>query len=133
MLLFVCAGNSTNSNSKADGNGISDHQHGEKPKPYVCTVCDKRFITKTHMIAHMKRHTGEKYSCTQCEKCFSSQRGLSYHKNIHTDKYKCTECGICCQSSKYLAIHRQSHSGEKPFECSAVSYTHLTLPTIYSV
>jgi len=117
----VYAGNSINSNSKADGSSISDHPPAVKLRPYVCTVCDKRFITKTHMTAHISRHTGQKYSCTLCEKCFASQSTLSQHKNIHTGKYKCTECGECWQSSTHLARHRRSHSGEKPFECSVCS------------
>ena len=110
-----------NSARQADGNGINDNPHCVKQRPYVCTVCDKRFITKAHMTAHMNRHTGQKYPCTQCEKCFLSQNALSQHRNIHTGKYKCTECGRCLSTSTNLARHRQSHSGEKPFECSVCS------------
>ena len=104
-------GNFTNSNSKANDPCISDQPHGVKPRLYVCTVCDKWFIAKIHMMGHMKRHTGEKYSCTQCEKCFSSQGALTSHKNIHAGKYKCTVCGECWPSSKHLATHRRSYSG----------------------
>ena len=59
------------------------------------------------MTAHMRRHTGQKYTCTQCEKRFSSQTALCHHKNIHTGKYKCTECDKCCKSSRDLARHRR--------------------------
>jgi len=31
---------------EADSNDITDHPHADKPRPYVCTVCGKRFTTK---------------------------------------------------------------------------------------
>ena len=105
--------------TKADSNDdVTEHQHDDKPRPYLCTVYDKRFTRKDNLNVHRKKHTGENlYSCTQCDKRFSSQTGLSEHMSIHSGKYKCTECGKCCGNSHNLARHRRSHSGEKPFEC----------------
>jgi len=90
-------------------------------KPFVCRMCNKGFTRITQLNVHMVRHTdaeGSSYSCSQCEKRFSSQSFLCQHMNIHRSKYKCTECGKCCQTSSELAVHRRSHSGEKPFECT---------------
>ena len=87
--------------TEADSNDITEHPHDDKSRPYVCTVCDKRFTMKGDMTEHRKRHTGENvYSCSQCEKRFSSTGALCSHKNIHTSKYKCMECGRCCESDK---------------------------------
>ena len=48
---------------------------------------------------HRRKLTADKlYSCTQCEKRYSSQHALSLHMNIHQGKFKCAECGKCCQS-----------------------------------
>ena len=45
--------------------------------------CDKRFTTKYYLTVHSRRHTGEYlYSCSQCEKSFSSPSSLRDHKNI---------------------------------------------------
>ena len=66
--------------------------HEDSPRPYLYTVCDKRFTRKQYLNAHRHkriRSVENVYSCSECEKSFSSQSGLSYHKNIHTDKYKC--------------------------------------------
>jgi len=87
--------------TEADSTDITEHPHDDKSRPYVCTVCDKRFTKRCNMTEHRKRHTGENvYSCSQCEKRFSSSGGLFSHKNIHTSKYKCMECGRCCESDK---------------------------------
>ena len=102
---------------EAGGNDITEHPHDDKPRPYVCTVCDKRFTRKDSLNIHKQLHAGEKYSCTQCQKCFGSQHYLKIHINVHSRKYKCTECGKCCESNHRLARHRQSHSGKKLFEC----------------
>ena len=86
--------------TEADSNDITEHPHDDQPRPYLCTVCDKRFALKDSLKRHKQLHSGiNVYSCTQCEKCFSSQSALSCHKNIHTGKYKCTECGRCCYLS----------------------------------
>ena len=129
---------------ETDMNDITEHPHDDKPRPYVCTVCDKRFREKGNLKQHKQTHNADKlYSCIQCEKRFATQAGLREHRNIHSSKYKCTECGKCFSNSGVLSRHRRIHSGEKLFECTVcskrfgcsvnlavpVSYTHLTLPT----
>ena len=77
---------------------------------------------KNSLNVHHKQQTGGNwYSCTQCEKRYSSSGSLWYHMNIHRDKYRCAECGKCLGSKKNLAEHSRSHSGEKPFECTVCS------------
>ena len=66
--------------TEADSNDITEHPRDDKSRPYVCTVCYKRFTWR---------------------------RNLNRHSRIH--------------------------SGVKQDDMYSVSYTHLTLPTIYSV
>ena len=121
-LHCVFAGSLSEIKTEADNNDMTEHRHLDTTRPYLCTMCHKRYTTRQNLNMHSKTHTGENvYSCAQCEKRFSSPSGLQTHTNIHAGKYKCTECGRCCLSSKHLAVHRRSHSGEKPFECSVCS------------
>jgi len=104
---------------EADSNDITEHPHDDKPRPYLCTVCDKRYTTKQGLNFHKQRHNGEQnHACPQCEKCFATRNTLRQHMNIHTDRYRCPECGKCCKSSHELTRHGKRHSGEKPFECT---------------
>ena len=41
--------------TEADSTDITEHPHDDKSRPYVCTVCDKRFTQKGHMTGHRKR------------------------------------------------------------------------------
>jgi len=92
---------------EADSNDMTEHPCNEKPKPYMCTVCDKRFATKYYLKVHKLRHNGEKkYSCSHCEKRFYDQRYLNSHMNVHSSKYKCTECGKSCRDNHRLSVHR---------------------------
>ena len=121
MSLSSCTGASSSTvvKTEADSNVIAEHQRDDKPRPYQCTVCDKRFTRKHDLTRHREIHTGKNlYPCTQCERRFSSYYSFSQHMNIHRGKYKCTECGLCCQRSRDLARHKRTHSGEKPFECT---------------
>ena len=79
---------------EADSNDITEHPHDDKPRPYLCKVCNRRFKT---------------WHC------------LKLHMNVHSSKYKCTECGKCFSSNHDLTAHRRIHSGEKPFECTICS------------
>jgi len=113
---------------EADSNDIiTGNSHVDKPRPYLCTVCDKRFITKGHLKCHKQIHTtGKLYSCSQCEKCFKTQHYLKQHMNVHSSKYKCAECGKCFSRNRELTEHRRSHSGEKLFECTVCSRRYTT-------
>jgi len=55
-----CAGESSfEVKIEADSNDITEHPHDDKPRPYLCTVCDKRFTTKGHMKRHKQTHSRE--------------------------------------------------------------------------
>ena len=111
--------------TKADSNDITEHPHDDKPRLYVCEVCDKWFTSKLHLNYHKMTHTGEKlYSCTQCGQRITTQSLMTAHMNVHSSKYKCTECEKSFRQNKKLSKHRRVQTGVK-----AVSYTHLTLPT----
>jgi len=70
---------------EADSNDITEHPHDDKPRPYLCTVCDKRFTMKGSLKLHKQIHTGDKlYSCIWCEKRFATQHYLSVHMNVHS-------------------------------------------------
>jgi len=98
---------------EVDSNDIT-----EKPRPYFCIMCDKRFTNIVHLNRHKQIHNTGKYLCSQCEKRFATQKYLNQHMNVHSSKYKCTECGKCFRSNNELTVHRRIHSGEKPFECT---------------
>jgi len=79
---------------EADCDDITEHPHVDKPRPYMCTVCEKQFRTKQSLSRHQQLHAGDQmYLCSQCQKQFASQHYLRIHMNGHSSKYKCTECG----------------------------------------
>jgi len=83
--------------SESDSNDVTQRPHDDTTKPYLCTLCNKRFITKGYLPKHIELHHSEEklYSCSQCEKRFSCLSYLKNHVVAHSDKYKCTECGKC--------------------------------------
>ena len=69
--MYYTGESSVEVKTEADSNDITEHPHDDKPRPYLCTVCDKRFTLKTNLKRHKQLHSGgELYSCTQCEKRF---------------------------------------------------------------
>jgi len=116
QVCYVYAGMAFEVKIEADSNDVIEHPYDGKPRPYLCTVCDKRFTTKKHLKQHKQTHTADKlHSCTQCEKRFATKYYLNKHMNVHSSKYKCTECEKCFISNRDLTVHRRIHSGEKPF------------------
>ena len=76
---------------ETDSNDITEHPHDDKPRPYLCTVCDKRFRMKKYLNQHKQTHNVDKlYSCIQCEKRFATKHYLEQHMNIHSSKYMYT-------------------------------------------
>lgn len=57
-------------------------------QPYRCTVCDIVCNYASEYQTHMSKHTGEKFSCTTCEKKFTTSTYLEEHTRTHTGKCK---------------------------------------------
>ena len=53
-------------------------------KPYVCSICDKKFAHKQHMKIHEKIHKDEiPYSCLNCDKTFTQNAHMKLNERTH--------------------------------------------------
>ncbi|KAK3326571.1 hypothetical protein B0H66DRAFT_165102 [Apodospora peruviana] len=94
-------------------------------KRYLCTIpgCSKTFSQKTHLVTHIRSHTGEQpYVCNfGCGKRFSQlgNQKLQIHERRHTGErpYTCSECGKRFPQRGNLRAHASSHSKTKPYVC----------------
>ena len=62
----------------------------------------------------------KKYSCQNCKKTFTSQKGLNKHKRAKHDESNRYKCEICLKGfgdNYQLAVHSRVHTKEKPFVC----------------
>ena len=55
------------------------HQNRDK---FVCTKCDRRFISDTGLAKHMTKHI-EPVNCAQCKQTFTTQAYLDQHMAVH--------------------------------------------------
>ena len=59
------------------------HTENDK-KPYICSVCNKGFVTSYRLKNHMNTHTGNKpYICQHCGKGFADHRNMKAHVKAH--------------------------------------------------
>lgn len=104
--------NDSNSNSNEVIKCVS------KDKPFPCSHCDKAFMRRSNLNAHMSIHTQVKpFNCEQCDQSFALKWNLTVHQRIHTGTYSCEFCGKAFPVKGKLDRHRRIHTGEKPFVC----------------
>lgn len=87
-------------------------------RPYICPVCNKAFIRKSHLTAHERVHSGERpYECKVCNNRFTQMSSLKNHERIHTGErpYVCKTCGKSFAQVSTLHAHERCHAVEQSF------------------
>ena len=70
-----------------------------------CQFCGKHFKFRNSMLKHERKHSGKKFSCTQCGKKFTD----SYNFKIHScgnERFLCPDCGKDFPSQVCLTHHQ---------------------------
>lgn len=101
----------------------------KREKPYECGVCFRMFGCKSHVVEHMRTHTGEKpFECSVCHKRFSQKSNIYQHMNTHTMErpFSCSDCGKSFMYRGSLYKHKRLHTGERPYSCGMCQkkFTH---------
>ncbi|XP_045625206.2 zinc finger protein 665 isoform X1 [Procambarus clarkii] len=112
--------------------------HDSFHKFYSCPHCDKTYMRKRDQVHHVRMIHGsahdvisktetvkmEGFSCSACDKKFSSVLKLQMHEVIHTatkPPYKCQECSQDFPTLSTLKRHYLIHWDLRPFSCSVCS------------
>lgn len=99
---------------------IYNLNNSSENRPYKCDDCGKHFRKKTHVLAHMKFHSGESLpKCDVCGKEFLYKHNLISHASIHSGErpYQCSACPKNFRRKDDLQIHMRTHTGERPYKC----------------
>jgi len=111
-----------------------DSEEAKKEKPleksrkiaYSCSFCNKLFSTRKGLSQHLRYHTEEKtFSCSLCAKSFVYLKTLKQHMQRHTGgrPYSCNVCYKSFVGSSDLKRHYRIHTGERPYHCSLCNKT----------
>ena len=108
---------------------LSDYKVAEKILMNVddrtcefCLVqCQDSYARKKHEEALHERKVG-KFECDQCDRGFSNNKALQYHKDSHEElKVTCEQCEFKSSSetslTKHILVHSKGATSEAQHQC----------------
>ena len=104
---------------EADCSVVNRYPHDDRPRPYLCTICDRRFIRKGHLNRHKLLHGKERqFLCNVCDKQFTRKERLKFHQKTHAQEtvHSCDPCKKQCPSQLALSCHMNIHTGK--YDCT---------------
>ncbi|KAM3965278.1 uncharacterized protein ACR2FA_000663 [Aphomia sociella] len=91
---------------------------------HACSYCPMRFVQRSNMLRHERRHTGERpYACPQCPRTFADKGACTSHARTHSKdtSYACLYCGQTFVQKSKLTYHIRKHTGENLETCPICS------------
>ncbi|XP_063864937.1 uncharacterized protein LOC135103017 isoform X3 [Scylla paramamosain] len=98
-------------------------------KPYVCTMCPRKYALPRQLKEHIRHHMNKTFGCTHCSKRFRSEAALQEHFNVHTGNrpYACDQCCKKFTSKHILKTHMKTHGvRQRPHQCRTCGKNFLT-------
>ncbi|CAH8616679.1 unnamed protein product [Schistosoma margrebowiei] len=103
---------SQGNNSSLDASSTTVKRDNNGTGHFVCGVCGREFGMRCRLIAHTRRHTGERpFPCADCGRAFSDRGNLQRHRYTHSSqpRFHCTVCGKSFRQASCLSNHRRFH------------------------
>ncbi|XP_004527134.1 zinc finger protein 175 [Ceratitis capitata] len=101
---------------------MQDHVHRThaEPKNFVCSICEKTFVSQSILSSHLKYHQRKEANtksdaCEICGKRFSTKHYLRLHMEVHRIErqlHQCNHCDKIYVSKIALDNHIRLHKGE---------------------
>ncbi|XP_031639179.1 gastrula zinc finger protein XlCGF8.2DB-like, partial [Contarinia nasturtii] len=100
------------------------HEKNCNPRRFECYLCKYDTLYKTHLVNHIRIHTGElPFKCNICAKRFSVKNTLKGHMRTHAKQFP-FQCSICRQgfTVKRIKEMHEKNCNPRRFECYLCKY-----------
>ena len=90
---------------------------------YMCSICNHKSSTSSHMRAHEETHNKRTLECTTCDYKGTTNLLLKVHMLRHADpKYMCEECDYKTHDRANFTVHKTVKHGNVILKCLTCGY-----------